>query len=308
MLVIRRDIAGRVLGVIVAGAAMLSASVAVAEPASSAARMTLGAPAPAPSGFLDFCRRSPGDCTQTRDAASLDDVRARAASLYWAGVFDRSDDGAAIRVTASTGSPAFDWSRIFPDHSPAPVAVADPMNAGLAPAMDDVAVPALAVAVSDPVEGPGAVSAADFGVDVVAIASDDVPPILTMDKARWKRLKTINRDVNRRVRRGSDARLYGVADFWSAPQGRDARGDCEDYVLAKRRELIAQGFPAEALSIAIVTTAWDESHAVLLVATDEGEMVLDNLTPRISRWDRVNYRWGERQAPGKVFDWVRMAG
>jgi len=316
MLTIRRDIAGHALGAALLGAAVLSAPAAFASSARPV-RMTLGVSAPAPAGFLDFCRRSPGDCAPVDDEASLGEVRARAASLYWAGVFDQPQGGA--RITASTGSPAFDWSRIFPDRAAAPVAVADLMREGVAMAMEDVAVPAIAVAAASEVAEDGAVSAADFGVDVVATVSPadkvedlaekpaETRPVLVMDKARWKRLKTINRDVNRRVRRGSDARLYGVADFWNAPQGRDARGDCEDYVLAKRRELIAQGFAAETLSIAIVTTAWDESHAVLLVATDEGEMVLDNLTPRISRWDRVNYRWGERQAPGKVFDWVRMA-
>ena len=154
-------------------------------------------------------------------------------------------------------------------------------------------------------------AAADSGVDVAAVVAEtpvEPTPVLVMDRARWKQLRAVNRDVNRAIRRGSDDRVHGVADFWNAPQGRDARGDCEDYVLAKRRALIDAGFAAETLSIAIVTTAWGESHAVLLAATDEGEMVLDNLTPRISRWDRVDYRWGERQAPGKVFDWVRMAG
>ena len=131
--------------------------------------------------------------------------------------------------------------------------------------------------------------------------------MVRLDKAGWQVVKTINRMVNRRIRQGSDARTFGVEDFWQAPTEAGARGDCEDYVLAKRADLIRAGIPADTLSIAIVTTRWGESHAVLLVATDTGEFVLDNLSPWISRWDQVDYVWQERQAPGRIFDWVRMA-
>jgi predicted transglutaminase-like cysteine proteinase len=65
--------------------------------------------------------------------------------------------------------------------------------------------------------------------------------------------------------------------------------------------------PAEALSIAIVETRWGETHAVLLLASDRGEFVLDSLSPWVSRWDRVDYRWRERQARGGAFDWVNVA-
>ncbi|MFN7389144.1 transglutaminase-like cysteine peptidase [Brevundimonas sp.] len=67
------------------------------------------------------------------------------------------------------------------------------------------------------------------------------------------------------------------------------------------------GVPAEALSIAIVETRWGETHAVLLLASDRGEFVLDSLSPWVSRWDRVDYRWRERQARGGAFDWVNVA-
>lgn len=311
MLNLCKDIARRVLGPIVIGASVCAmAGAAVAGVAETAPSMPIGAVASAPAGFLDFCRRSPSDCAPARvgsEGMALDDVRARAASLYWAGVF-AAPRGEATRMTASIDAPGFDWSRVFPSR-PVAAPVADPMRDGLAVAVEDVAVPAVATAVLSVAEG--AASAADSGVDVAAVVAEtpvEPTPVLVMDRARWKQLRAVNRDVNRAIRRGSDDRVHGVADFWNAPQGRDARGDCEDYVLAKRRALIDAGFAAETLSIAIVTTAWGESHAVLLAATDEGEMVLDNLTPRISRWDRVDYRWGERQAPGKVFDWVRMAG
>lgn len=303
MLTSRKHIVRRVLVSTIVGSVLcLTAGGAIAGTTPAAPSMPIGGVASAPAGFLDFCRRSPSDCAPARgETADLEEVRARAASLYWAGVF--GSKGETTRATAAIDAPSFDWSRIFPSRA-ASLSEADPMREGAALAAEDRAVAAVATMVSPP---EGAASAADSGVDVVAGTRTAPAPVLVMNRARWKRLRAVNRDVNRAIRRGSDARVHGVADFWNAPQGRDARGDCEDYVLAKRRVLIEAGFAAEALSIALVTTSWGESHAVLLAATDEGEVVLDNLTPRISRWDRVDYRWNERQAPGKVFDWVRMA-
>ena len=131
-------------------------------------------------------------------------------------------------------------------------------------------------------------------------------PLYTLDEDGWRLVNTINRRINRAVRHLSDDRLYGVADYWArAAEG--GRGDCEDYVLAKRAALIEAGVPAQALSIAIVQTRWGESHAVLLLASDEGEFVLDSLSPWIARWDRVDYRWRERQRRGHPFDWVMAA-
>lgn len=139
-------------------------------------------------------------------------------------------------------------------------------------------------------------------------AKDSVPPAIAMTRKDWRTLSRLNRRVNRAIRQGSDARIYGQGDFWVAPSGSGARGDCEDYVLAKRRALLEAGYPAAALSIALVETRWGESHAVLLVATDAGEFVLDNLTARISPWNRAGYSWRERQAPGSIFNWVRADG
>ncbi|WP_156796423.1 transglutaminase-like cysteine peptidase [Brevundimonas sp. BAL3] len=127
-----------------------------------------------------------------------------------------------------------------------------------------------------------------------------------LDRQTWARVNTINRSVNRQIRSASDVAVYGTEDYWQAPAKAGARGDCEDYVLAKRAALIEAGVPAAALSIAIVKTRWGESHAVLLLASTSGEYVLDNLTPWISRWDQVDYEWRERQAPGKVFEWVQV--
>ena len=127
---------------------------------------------------------------------------------------------------------------------------------------------------------------------------------------QWSAVTAVNAEVNAALRAEDDLRAYRQADYWTIPRatGR-ARpvGDCEDFALTKRERLIAQGVPAEALSIALVTTRTGLSHAVLLVATDQGEYVLDNLTPWVVHWTEARLTWRERQAPGQMLTWVHVA-
>lgn len=123
----------------------------------------------------------------------------------------------------------------------------------------------------------------------------------------WALLNHVNGAVNHAITSQTDLKTYGVADYWATPleDGRTT-GDCEDYVLEKQRALIASGVSREALSIAVVTTAWGEAHAVLLVATGDGEVVLDNLTSQIVPWSHAPYHWNKRQLPGRSFQWVMV--
>ena len=118
-------------------------------------------------------------------------------------------------------------------------------------------------------------------------------------------LAEINSKINRSIARDEDQRLYGERDVWALPLASGLRrGDCEDYVLEKRQALVAAGVPPEALSIAVAKGSAGRPHAVLLVATSGGDLVLDNLTPWIQRWDRTSYRWLQRQVPGQPQRWA----
>jgi predicted transglutaminase-like cysteine proteinase len=125
-----------------------------------------------------------------------------------------------------------------------------------------------------------------------------------------RELDAVNGRINSAIRYVSDAVLFGDEDHWHLPlsDGGRPEGDCKDYVLEKRRALIADGVPAADLSIALVKTTFGESHAVLLVTTDEGELVLDSLTYAIRPWQEVRYHWIERQAPGQQLNWVSIDG
>jgi len=72
--------------------------------------------------------------------------------------------------------------------------------------------------------------------------------------------------------------------IWTIPT--DGYGNCKDYALAKRKDLAAAGFPILALRMAIVITPREKRHAVLTVATDKGDFVLDNLENDIVAWKR----------------------
>lgn len=130
---------------------------------------------------------------------------------------------------------------------------------------------------------------------------------LTMTAETVGLLNAVNREVNTAITPAHDLADGRHGDIWSLPllDGRRT-GDCEDYVLEKRRALVAQGVDAEALSIAVVRTRSGESHAVLLVDTDAGELVLDNRSHWISAWTEADYRWVKRQAPGDLSSWVRI--
>lgn len=96
-------------------------------------------------------------------------------------------------------------------------------------------------------------------------------------------LKRVNAQVNRAITPRNDR----GADVWTASA---SSGDCEDYVLAKRRALMKAGFSASALRIAYVKTRRGEGHAILVVKTSRGDLVLDNLTSAIKPLSQSGYR------------------
>ena len=87
----------------------------------------------------------------------------------------------------------------------------------------------------------------------------------------------------------TDLEHWGVVERWSYPD--DGYGDCEDYVLLKRRMLMQAGWPRQALLITVVRDKRGDGHAVLTVKTDKGEFVLDNQNEEILLWSETGYRF-----------------
>jgi predicted transglutaminase-like cysteine proteinase len=121
--------------------------------------------------------------------------------------------------------------------------------------------------------------------------------------AKTQRLvEKTNAWVNRRVKPMSDEDHWGVVDRWDYPT--DGYGDCEDYVLFKRRLLIEQGFPRQALLATVVKDEHGEGHALLTVKTNQGEFVLDNLHDEVKPWKDTHYRFVKRQSQADQNVWV----
>jgi predicted transglutaminase-like cysteine proteinase len=76
----------------------------------------------------------------------------------------------------------------------------------------------------------------------------------------------------------SDKRNWGQTDYWATPVEFMKRGgDCEDFAIAKYAALRTLGVPEERLRLAIVQdTQKNIPHAVLVVYTDQGAVLLDN--------------------------------
>ena len=101
-----------------------------------------------------------------------------------------------------------------------------------------------------------------------------------------KQLHAVNTSVNRSIRPVDERPDQG--DVW---QVNVKAGDCEDFALTKRDHLIAMGWSAKALRIAVTKTPAGKGHAVLVVKTDRGDLVLDNRTNEIKSWTDTDLRW-----------------
>jgi predicted transglutaminase-like cysteine proteinase len=131
---------------------------------------------------------------------------------------------------------------------------------------------------------------------------NDDPVQLTVK--RWNQLIAVNDNVNTAIEPVTDEELYGRQEYWTYPE--DGKGDCEDFVLLKRRELIESGWPAGVLLITVVRQTNGEGHAVLTVRTDRGDLVLDNLEPRIKLWGETDYQFIKRQSDRNSGRWVAI--
>ena len=70
------------------------------------------------------------------------------------------------------------------------------------------------------------------------------PRDIVMSQTAWRDLLRVNRWVNETVKPMTDMDHWGVIEKWSLPT--DGYGDCEDYVLMKRKMLIDAGWPRSA--------------------------------------------------------------
>lgn len=135
------------------------------------------------------------------------------------------------------------------------------------------------------------------------IRSRDRGPI-ALDDAWRATIEFINSSVNREITPMNDRDIYGKEEHWVYPT--NGVGDCEDYVLEKRRRLHAAGIPLSALLITVVRKPDGEGHAVLTVRTTDGDLILDNLNDEVKLWSWTSYEFLKRQATTHTGRWVSL--
>lgn len=128
------------------------------------------------------------------------------------------------------------------------------------------------------------------------------------EEAQLKMLQIVNRQVNQNAREVLDIRSLGVEDRWNRPirDGRALVGDCEDFAVEKRARLVEAGFPAEALSYAMVYRSDIGLHAILVAHLDSGDYVLDSRTPWVTSWTEAPYTWVKVQSNRNARDWYAV--
>ena len=131
-----------------------------------------------------------------------------------------------------------------------------------------------------------------------------VPRDVVLSTQAWKDLQRVNLWVNSHIKPMTDMEHWGVVERWNYPD--DGYGDCEDYVLLKRKMLTQAGWPREALLITVVRDKNGDGHAVLTVKTDKGEYVLDNQIDEIRLWSDTGYRFVKRQSQTDPNVWVSL--
>ena len=123
--------------------------------------------------------------------------------------------------------------------------------------------------------------------------------------AKWKNdiaglkglpLETLTVKVNTLINKTkyiTDNKNWGQSDYWATPVEFFTRGgDCEDFAIAKYVSLRALGVPESRMRIAIVQdTIKNIPHAILVVYTNSGAVVLDNQSRSVKNVNSIkNYK------------------
>jgi predicted transglutaminase-like cysteine proteinase len=119
-----------------------------------------------------------------------------------------------------------------------------------------------------------------------------------------RELERVNRYVNATIKPLTDLEQYGVIEKWTYPES--GYGDCEDYVLLKRRMLMQLGWAREALLVTVVRDRKGDGHSVLTVRTNRGELILDNQIELILPWAETGYQFTKRQSQSDPNVWVAL--
>jgi predicted transglutaminase-like cysteine proteinase len=117
------------------------------------------------------------------------------------------------------------------------------------------------------------------------------PKPVALNESRRAELVKVNRDVNRAIRPQENINGVMAEEWLVSPR----EGDCNDYAVTKRHELLARGWPSRSLLLTEVVVSSGEHHLVLVVRTREDDVVLDNLNWNVRPVSQISYQWVRAQ-------------
>lgn len=118
--------------------------------------------------------------------------------------------------------------------------------------------------------------------------------VVQLTEQKRRQLQAVNLSVNSSIRQQSDMQTNGVEDVWSIPT---KTGDCEDFAILKKRELMRLGWPAASLLLTVARLPFsNEGHVVLTARTSEGDLILDSRSNSVRDWSNTSYRYYARQS------------
>jgi predicted transglutaminase-like cysteine proteinase len=126
---------------------------------------------------------------------------------------------------------------------------------------------------------------------------------MTLTARRWDELERVNAAVNRAIIPHPNRAGLAAEKWLIAPRA----GECHDYAVTKRHDLIGLGWPERDLLLSEVVTSWGEHHLVLVVRTTDGDLVADSLTGQIRDWTSAPYQWLRVQTPQNPTFWSSVA-
>jgi predicted transglutaminase-like cysteine proteinase len=121
---------------------------------------------------------------------------------------------------------------------------------------------------------------------------------------RWHELNGVNRNVNSsifaEITPGDE-----TTDEWAISP---PAGDCKDYAVTKRHELLARGWSSRSLLLSEVALPSGEHHLLLVVRVKNADLVLDNLSDEIRLVAKTldQYHWVRIQSPRNPKFWMRV--
>jgi predicted transglutaminase-like cysteine proteinase len=108
-----------------------------------------------------------------------------------------------------------------------------------------------------------------------------------------KSLREVNAAINESRIWVTDQEQFGVNEYWEENLA-NPKVDCDDCAIQKFHALRAEGYPLDVFKLGFCRTIKGDpksGHLVLIVTENGEDLVLCNLLPYPTPWDRVSYEW-----------------